>query len=101
MPLTAPEDCVVIVIDAQPGFHPPELPAEDRDRAAAALDRAVWLTAVAGKLDVPVVGTEEGPERNGTTDPRLAPGAPRFVKPTFGLAGTPEILAAVKATGRP
>jgi hypothetical protein len=61
----------------------------------------VWLTTVAGRLDVPVVVTEEEPERNGTTDPRLAPAAPRFVKPTFGLAGTPEILAAVTATERP
>ena len=91
----------MIVIDAQPGFYPPELPPEDRDRAAQALDRAVWLTAVAGRLDVPVVVTEEEPELNGTTDPRLAPTAPRFIKPTFGLAGTPEILAAVRATGRP
>jgi nicotinamidase-related amidase len=101
MSLTESEDCVVIVIDAQPGFYPPELPPEDRDRAAQALDRAVWLTAVAGRLDVPVVVTEEEPELNGTTDPRLAPTAPRFIKPTFGLAGTPEILAAVRATGRP
>jgi nicotinamidase-related amidase len=101
MRLTASEDCVVIVIDAQPGFYPPDLPAEDRDRAAQALDRAVWLTAVAGRLDVPVVVTEEEPELNGMTDPRLAPTAPRFIKPTFGLAGTPEILAAVRATGRP
>src|SRR3954454_23571182 len=100
MPLTASEDCVVIVIDAQPGFYPPELPAEDRDRAAQALDRAAWLTTVAAKLDVPVVVTEEEPELNGTTDPRLAPTAPRFLKPTFGLAGTPEILAAVRASGR-
>jgi nicotinamidase-related amidase len=101
MPLTDSEDCVLIVIDAQPGFYPPELPAEDRDRAARALDRAVWLTIVAGKLDVPVVVTEEEPELNGTTDPRLAPTATRFVKPTFGLAGTPEILEAVRTTERP
>jgi nicotinamidase-related amidase len=100
MPLILPEDCVVIVIDAQPGFYPPELPAEDRERAAQALDRAAWLTGVAGKLDVPVVVTEEEPELNGTTDARLAPDAPRFLKPTFGLAGTPEILAAVRASER-
>jgi nicotinamidase-related amidase len=100
MPLTASEDCVVIVIDAQPGFYPPELPAEDRDGAARALDRAVWLTAVAAKLEVPVVVTEEEPALNGSTDPRLAPTAPRFVKPTFGLAGTPEILEAVRAAER-
>ena len=102
MPLTDPQDCVVIVIDAQPGFYPAELPATDRERAEQALERAAWLTAVAGALDVPIVVTEEEPELNGATDPRFdATAAPRLRKPTFGLAGTPEILAAVQATNRP
>jgi len=102
MPLTDPQDCVVIVIDAQLGFYPAELPAIDRERAEQALERAAWLTAVAGALDVPIVITEEEPELNGVTDPRFdATEAPRLRKPTFGLAGTPEILAAVQATGRP
>jgi nicotinamidase-related amidase len=100
VPLIAPEECVLIVIDAQPGFYPAELGAEDRARAAQALDRAAWLTRVAGTLEVPVVVTEEEPELNGETDPRLAPGVPRLRKPTFGLAGTPEILAAVRASER-
>ena len=102
MPLTASEDCIVIVIDAQPGFYPPELPEPDHVNAASALERAAWLTALAGKLDVPVVVTEEEPEHNGATDPRIAlpPGTPRLTKPTFGLAGTPEILRAVQDTGR-
>jgi nicotinamidase-related amidase len=99
MPLTAPEDCVVIVIDAQPGFHPPDLPEADRAQARQALDRATWLVRLAGQLDVPVVVTEEEPESNGPTDARLAV-APALVKPTFGLAGTPEILNAVQATRR-
>ena len=100
MPLTAPEDCLLIVIDAQPGFYPADLPGEDRALAALALERAAWLAALARALDVPVMVTEEEPERNGATDPRVAPGAPVFTKPTFGLAGTPEILQAVRATGR-
>ena len=41
MPLTAHEDCLLIVVDAQPGFYPPDLPAEDGARAEAALARAV------------------------------------------------------------
>jgi nicotinamidase-related amidase len=89
MPLIAHEDCVLVVIDAQPGFFGPEPQA-----AAQALDRAAWLVALAQRLDVPIVVTEEEPEDNGPTDPRLAVATP-FVKPTFGLAGTPEILAAV------
>jgi nicotinamidase-related amidase len=105
MPLTAHEDCLLIVVDAQPGFFPDDLPAEDRAGAARALERAAWLAALARALGVPVVVTEEEPERNGPTDARiaerLAPGTPVLTKPTFGLAGTPEILRAVAATGRP
>jgi nicotinamidase-related amidase len=100
MALTAHEDCVVIVIDAQPGFHPPDLPEADKAEAAQALDRAAWLVGLATQLEVPVVVTEEEPEDNGPTDPRLAV-APAFVKPTFGLTGTPAILDAVVAANRP
>jgi nicotinamidase-related amidase len=95
VPLTAHEDCVLVVVDAQPGFL---------DGAAQALERAAWLTALARELDVPVVVTEEEPDRNGPTDARIAnrlpPGTPVLTKPTFGLAGTPAILEAVRATGR-
>jgi nicotinamidase-related amidase len=105
MPLTAHEDCLLIVIDAQPGFYPDDLPAEDRAAAGRALERAVWLAALARALEVPVVVTEEEPERNGPTDARLAarlaPSTPVLIKPTFGLAGTPAILRAVRAAGRP
>ena len=101
MPLTAHEECLLIVVDVQPGFYP----AEEQAQAGQAVERAAWLTALARALDVPVVVTEEEPERNGPTDARiaahLAPGTPVLTKPTFGLAGTPEILRAVRATGRP
>jgi nicotinamidase-related amidase len=104
MPLTAPEDCLLVVIDAQPGFYPDDLADGDRARADHVLDRATWLAALATALEVPAVVTEEEPERNGHTDARiaarLAPGTPVLVKPTFGLAGTPAILSAVRATGR-
>jgi nicotinamidase-related amidase len=63
-----------------------------------------WLVALAVRLGIPVVVTEEEPERHGGTEPRvlerLSAGTPVLRKPTFGLAGTPEILAAVRATGR-
>src|SRR5581483_1649945 len=56
------------------------------------------------RLGVPVVVTEEEPELHGATDERitaqLPTGASVFRKPTFGLAGTPEILAAIRGTGR-
>jgi nicotinamidase-related amidase len=99
MPLTAHEDCLLVCVDAQPGFYPEDLP--DRGEALEVLARAAWLISLARRLDVPVVVTEELPERNGATGIELAPGTPVLTKPTFGLAGTPEILQAVRDTGRP
>jgi nicotinamidase-related amidase len=96
MALLARDDSILVVVDAQPGFLPVE--------AEAAVERMAWLVAVAGRLGVPVVVTEEEPERNGATDERVATRlhaeTPVFRKPTFGLAATPEILAAVRASGR-
>jgi nicotinamidase-related amidase len=96
MALLDRDDSVLVVVDAQPGF----LAAE----AEPAVERMAWLVAVAGRLRIPVVVTEEEPDRNGATDTRvaerLAAGTPVFTKPTFGLTGTPEILDAVRATGR-
>lgn len=96
MALLDRDDSVLVVVDAQPGF----LPAE----AEAAVDRMAWLVAVAAWLGIPVIVTEEEPERNGATDMRIASrlpaGTTMFTKPTFGLAGTPEILDAVRATER-
>ena len=89
MPLTDHTDCVLVVIDVQPGF------GGDAD----VLARMHWLTKLARALDVPVVVTEEEPERHGPTRPGFVEdGTPVFRKPTFGLAGTPEILQAVHAT---
>jgi nicotinamidase-related amidase len=92
VPLIDHEDCLLVVVDAQPGFVHGD---------TEALERAAWLVALAEVLQVPVVITEEEPEVNGATDPRLVPaGTPVFRKPTFGLAGTPAILRAVRATAR-
>jgi nicotinamidase-related amidase len=96
MALVERDDSVLVVVDAQPGFLPGE--------AEGAVERMAWLAAIAARLGIPVVVTEEEPERNGATDPRIAvrlpEGTPVFKKPTFGLAGTPEILDAVRAPGR-
>ena len=96
MSLLNRDDSVLVVVDVQPGF----LAAE----AEPAVDRMAWLVAVAARLGVPVVVTEEEPERNGPTDSRIVARLPAGTlalrKPSFGLAGTPDILAAVRATGR-
>jgi nicotinamidase-related amidase len=102
MPLIDRSDSVLVVIDAQPGFS-----GADADSAAAAAESraiAAWLAGVAAALQVPIVVTEEDAARNGPTDPaiveRLPPGTPILAKPVFGLAGVPEILVAVEASGR-
>jgi nicotinamidase-related amidase len=96
MALIDRDDSVLVVVDAQPGFLATE--------AEPAVERMAWLVAVAVRLGIPVLVTEEEPERNGVTDARvvhrLAAGTPVFTKPTFGLAATPEILDAVRATER-
>jgi len=102
MPLLDRDDSVLIVVDAQPGFSG----ADVASRKAATRSRAVaaWLVAVAAALEIPIVATEENPAKNGPTDPSIAanlpPATPVFDKAEFGLAGVPEIVAAVESTGR-
>jgi nicotinamidase-related amidase len=90
------DDSLLVLVDAQPGFLPVE--------AETAVERMAWLVSLAARLGVPVVVTEEEPERNGATDHRVANRLPAttpvFRKPTFGLAATPDILAALHASGR-
>jgi nicotinamidase-related amidase len=93
-------DSVLVVIDTQPGF----LKKVDAAVAAQTVERIAWLVGVANLLAVPVVVTEEEPSRHGSTHPSVDHGVAaevtRHVKPTFGLAFTPPILAAVSAHGR-
>lgn len=102
------DDSVLIVIDAQPGFfagQPFDGPgALDRTGLTGVVARIAWLAGAAAALGIPLVVTEEDPARNGGTDPsvvaRLPPATPVLEKRIFGLAGQPDILAAVEATGR-
>jgi nicotinamidase-related amidase len=105
VPLVRREDSVLVVVDAQPGFFAYEgLGESDAIRASKAVARITWMAGLAGLLDVPAVVVEEGPLRNGHTDPgileRLPEGTPTVVKPTFGLADHDEAVAAIRATGR-
>jgi nicotinamidase-related amidase len=92
------DDSVLVVVDAQPGFVSAE------PEAAATVERIVWIAGMARLLGIPAVVTEEGPEREGPTEPRilaaLPDGAPVVTKPTFGLAACPEAVAAIEVTGR-
>jgi len=97
------DDSVLVVVDAQPGFAGGSAAtAGDRGTVVA---RIAWLAGVAAALGVPAVVTEEDPAHNGATDPRILDALPAgtpaaFVKPVFGLAAVPAILAAIGHTGR-
>ena len=105
MPLVRRADSVLVVVDAQPGFFAYDaLSEDDARRAAAAVTRIAWMAGLAALLDIPAVVVEEAPERNGHTDPRILErvpaGTPTIEKPTFGLTGCEEAVAAIRATGR-
>jgi nicotinamidase-related amidase len=98
-------DSLLVVVDTQPGFFAYDgLSEDDAQRAAAAVTRITWMAGLATLLEIPAVVVEEGPERNGHTDPRIlervAAGTPTLEKPTFGLTGCEEAVAAIRATGR-
>ena len=105
MPLVRREDSVLVVVDAQPGFFAyAGLSEDDARRAADAVRRIAWMAGLAALLDVPAVVVEEGPQRNGHTDPGilegLPAGTPTIEKPAFGLTACEEAVAALHATGR-
>ncbi|HYI36474.1 MAG TPA: isochorismatase family protein, partial [Thermoleophilaceae bacterium] len=99
MSLIRREDSVLVVVDTQPGF------LSDDAEAAATVERIAWLAGMAAQMEIPVVVVEEDPPAYGDTveviRERLPGDTPRVVKPTFGLAGCPEAVEAVRASGRP
>ena len=94
MPILDASDCVLLVVDTQPGFYGERVDV-DRGAFEAFVARVAWVTAVAAALDVAVVETVERPERNGETAPAvkdaLPRGCPRFTKAVFGATGNDEI----------
>ena len=98
MTLVRREESVLVVVDTQPGF------LSGDSEAAATVDRIAWLAGMAAQMGIPVVVVEEDPPAYGDTVQaiveRLPKGTPRIVKPTFGVAGCPEAVEAVRATGR-
>jgi nicotinamidase-related amidase len=102
MPLIDVEQSMLLVIDAQQEFYPPRRNDVDRSALEDMFRRAAWVTAVASRLKVPVVVTEEDAAVNGQTAHmirKVLPGdAPVLPKCAFGAADNPDILAAVEAT---
>jgi nicotinamidase-related amidase len=103
MPLIDVKQSILLVIDAQQDFYPAGRVDVDRAVLGEMLRRAAWVTAVAARLGVPVVVTEEDAAVNGATADLirevLPEGTPVLQKWIFGAAGNPGILAAIEATG--
>ena len=100
MPHLDATDCVLVVIDAQPGFYGPSRADVDRELFASALDRSAWVAGIAAALDIPIVFTEEDAARNGPTAGPIRAAAPAaspvLVKQVFGADANPDIDAAVR-----
>jgi len=93
-------DSVLVVIDAQGGF----LDKLEPSQASTLEGRIAWLVRLALALDVPIVVTEEEPDRNGGTaasiDALVPANVTRHAKPAFGLAACPPIVADVERSSR-
>ena len=104
MGLIRREDSALLVIDTQEGFYGADRADVDRSAFELVVARVAWLTGLARALDVPVIVTEEDPETNGPTSPRicarLPPAAAVFAKPVFAAGDNPQIRAALEATQR-
>src|SRR5271166_3239100 len=94
------QDSCLIVIDVQDRF----LGKLDASIANGVVERIRWLVQVAGSFKIPIIVTAEDVESNGPTTARIRDVLPRdadeFNKVIFGLAGQPEILQKVQATGK-
>jgi nicotinamidase-related amidase len=98
------DDSVLVVIDTQDGFYPEERGDVDRPAFELFVARVAWVAGLARILEVPAVVTEEDPETNGPTSPRVQARLPTsatvLVKPVFAAGDNPPIRAALEATGR-
>ncbi|MFG2623010.1 isochorismatase family protein [Streptomyces sp. NPDC048507] len=104
MPLIDRDDCALVVIDVQTDFYPARRLDVDRQRFHEMVLRTAWITAVADRLDVPVVVTEEDPGHNGHTEPEIVGVLPKTAvtlpKNAFAVWDNPAIAAAIEATER-
>jgi nicotinamidase-related amidase len=98
--LTDADDSILIVIDVQQAF----LEKLDSQEIGPLGNRIAWITEMAGRLDIPIIVTAEDTDSKPGTVAQVAeklpPGTKEFNKMSYGLCGDPEILSAVKDTGR-
>lgn len=90
------EKSALVVVDLQPSFLKAIAEAE------RVLSRSSFLVQIARLLDVPIIVTEQNPERMGGTHPDIAAhlaSAP-IAKMTFACAGCPDFDAVLASNGR-
>jgi nicotinamidase-related amidase len=94
------DDSVLVVIDIQDSF----LQKYDDTVGKPLLEKVIWLLKIAGHLNVPVVAMAEDITNAGNLNQSILEALSSDVKVhnknAFGLAGNPDILADVEATGR-
>lgn len=89
--------CVVVVVDLQPSF------LKAIDQKERVLARSAFLLQCAALLAVPVLATEQNPERMGGTAPEIAEllRAPASPKHVFSCVGCEGFDVALGAMARP
>ena len=94
------DDSILVVIDVQSAFVNKLL----EDQRQPLVNRICWLIGTANWLNIPLVVTAEDVSSLGGVVPEVESSLPENTqiqnKMAFGLAGNPDILAAVEQTGR-
>jgi nicotinamidase-related amidase len=94
------DDSVLVLIDIQDHF----LNKYDQAKSQSLVSKVSWLLNVAEHLGVPVVAMAEAIELSGPLTQTIQDALPKETKvhnkDFFGIAGNPEILDEVAATGR-
>lgn len=94
------DDCLLAVIDVQDKF----LARLDGEDARRVVDYCSWLMKLANWLSIPLCVTAEEIPVMGSTSEALRACMPEGLaehdKLVFGLAGQPDILAAIEQSGR-
>lgn len=90
-----PTRSVLLVVDMQPAF------LRGIHEVERVIARSTFIARVAESMGVPVLATEQNPDRMGGTHPELAPhtGVP-FPKMAFSCLGCEDLASALEFTGR-
>ena len=93
-------ECVLVVIDMQDSFFN----KYEREKSQAVISKTAWLIRAANSIGIPIVAMAEDIPNSGPLTEKITAALPAeahvFNKDVFGCGDQPEILEAIKATGR-